>query len=395
LSRVKRAPLRRWLFAAGSVLVVAAAVLAYLWTRPAALPKVSNYVQLTQDGQRKQLVGTDGSRVYLRGETGGGYTLSQVSISGGEPVRIPMPSGAMYPLSVSPDGSELLAMDVQSPTAETGPLWSIPILGGSPRRLGYIVGGYGAWSPDGQRLVYINGSDLFLARSDGTESHKLISAAGRASAPAWSPDGSDLRFTSQVDKTGAESLWEVSAQGTNLHALLTGWHDPPAECCGKWTADGRYFVFFSQGQIWALPETGGFLRKSSGTPVQLTSSPFGLSGPLPSKDGKKLFVGGRTYRGELVHYDTKVGRFSPFFSGISAEFVGFSKDGQWIAYVAYPEGALWRSKADGSERLQLTYSPLRPVLPRWSPDGKEIVFYSFVSGKGGRIFVVSAEGGTP
>jgi eukaryotic-like serine/threonine-protein kinase len=235
----------------------------------------------------------------------------------------------MFPLSISSDGSELLVEEIQSPTAQTGPLWSVPILGGSPRRLGDILGSGGAWSPDSQRLAYINGSDLFVAKSDGTESHKLVSVAGSASNLAWSLDGSELRFTSW-DNTGAGSLWEVSAQGTNLHPLLAGWHSPPDECCGNWTADGRYFVFWSQGQgqLWALSERRGFRRNSSRMPVQLTSSPFGLSKPLPSKDGKKLFVVGWTYRGELVHYDSKVGRFSSFLSGISAEFVAFSKDGQ-------------------------------------------------------------------
>jgi len=318
-----------------------------------------------------------------------------VSVSGGELARIQTPFEAMSPISISPDGSEILAWEIASPTAQEGPLWSLPILGGSPRRLGDIVTSDGAWSPDRQRLVYTHGSDLFVAKRDGTDSHKLVSVAGLAAGPVWSPHGSELRFTSYDNKTGAESLWEVSAQGTNLHPLLAGWHNPPNECCGRWTADGNYFVFWSQGELWALPEKGGFLRRPSRTPVQLTTSPFGLSGPLPSKDGKKLFVVGRTYRGELVRYDSKAGQFSPFLSGISADFVAFSKDGQWIAYVTYPEHALWRSKADGSERLRLTYSPLRPFLPRWSPDGKQIVFFSYVSGKGRRIFLVSAEGGTP
>jgi len=385
---------RRWMLAAVSVLVVAAAVLAYLWTRPLPVPKVSNYVQLTHDGQQKYLVGTDGSRLYLL-EIRAGYTLSQVSVSGGELARIQTPSEAMVPISISPDGSKLLAWDRQSGTAQEGPLWSLPVLGGSPRRLGDIVSTDGAWSPDGKTLVYMNGSVLFLAKSDGTESRKLVSVAGSAFEPAWSPDGSELRFTSRDHKTGADSLWEVSAQGTNLRPLLAGWHNPPDECCGQWTADGNYFVFNSQGQIWALPEKGGFLRKSSRTPVQLTSSPFSLSDPLPSRDGKKLFVVGRTYRGELMRYDSKASRFSSFFSGISAEFVAFSKDGQWVAYVTYPEGALWRSKTDGSDRLQLTYSPLQPALPRWSPDGKQIVFFTNISGRGQRIFLVSAESGSP
>jgi hypothetical protein len=142
------------------------------------VPRVSNYVQLTHDGEPKQLVGTDGSRLYL----GGVATIAQISVSGGDPVRI-QAATAMNPLSVSPDGSDLLVQEQQGAgTAYIWPLWSLPILGGSPRRLGDTVGSGAAWSPDGKRLAYANGSDLFLAKSDGTESHKLVSVAGLAFA---------------------------------------------------------------------------------------------------------------------------------------------------------------------------------------------------------------------
>jgi dipeptidyl aminopeptidase/acylaminoacyl peptidase len=131
-------------------------------------------------------------------------------------------------------------------------------------------------------------------------------------------------------------------------------------------------------------------------PVALTSSPLSLSTPLPSKDGKKLFVIGQTYRGELTRYDSKAAKFSSFLGGISAEYVAFSKDGQWVTYVSYREGTLWRSKLDGSERLQLTYPPMYPVLPRWSPDGKNIIFFEFAvsAAKPARIYEVSAQGGS-
>jgi Tol biopolymer transport system component len=75
--------------------------------------------------------------------------------------------------------------------------------------------------------------------------------------------------------------------------------------------------------------------------------------------------------------------------------VDFSRDGQWVAYVTYPEGNLWRSKADGSERLQLTFAHMQVLLPRWSPDQKQIVFTGFVPGKPGRNYVISVNGGTP
>jgi ABC-type Mn2+/Zn2+ transport system ATPase subunit len=46
------------------------------------------------------------------------------------------------------------------------------------------------------------------------------------------------------------------------------------------------------------------------------------------RDGKKLFVVGRTDRGELMRYVSKTGQFVPFLRGISGEFTAFSNDGQ-------------------------------------------------------------------
>ena len=80
-----------------------------------------------------------------------------------------------------------------------------PILGGSPRRLGGLVGQDAAWSPDGRMLVYADGSELFLAKSDGTESAKVSFARrGEALYPAWSPAGNKLRFTVIDDKTSGQ-----------------------------------------------------------------------------------------------------------------------------------------------------------------------------------------------
>ncbi|HKF25393.1 MAG TPA: hypothetical protein VKB24_05435, partial [Candidatus Acidoferrum sp.] len=104
---------------------------------------------------------------------------------------------------------------------------------------------------------------------------------------------------------------------------------------------------------------------------------------------------GRRPRGELVRQEPGSDRLAPMLNGISVEHVAFSNDGRWVAYVSFPEGTLWRSKADGSERLQLSNAPLYASLPRWSPDGKQIAFFSVTPGKPPRIYLVSAEGGNP
>jgi len=389
--------------AAAIILVLVGGVLTYLWLQPAQVPRVANYEQLTHDGQHKALIGTDGTRLYLAIGAGSSsnfslHDIAELSTSGGQLRKIDVATSTnMVPLGLSPDGSQLLVIEGQGAPPK-GPLTSVPILGGTPRRIGDFVAETASLSPDGKQLAYTNLGDLFLARPDGSESRKLVGVNGDIRNVTWSPDSSRLQFDSSetAGTVGLQVEREVSADGTGLHPLLEGWHNPPDECCGKWTADGKYFVFQSQGQIWTLPKSGGIFG-SPPKPIALTSSPMTLSSPVPSKDGKKLFVIGRTYRGELRRYDSATRQFVPFLGGISAEYVAFSRDGKWVAYTTYPEGILWRSRIDGSERVQLTSPPISPLLPRWSPDGKTILFFQFAQGadKPARIYEVSPEGGSP
>jgi Tol biopolymer transport system component len=144
-----------------------------------------------------------------------------------------------------------------------------------------------------------------------------------------------------------------------------------------------------------MREEGSLFRKVNHGPVQLTTGPTSSYYPLPSTDGKKVFVVAAQARGELVRHDSASRQFTPYLSGISAMGVNLSRDGKWVAYVAYPEGTLWRSKVDGSERLQLTYQPLLAIQPRWSPDGSRIAFESAQPDKPFTVYTISADGGSP
>jgi eukaryotic-like serine/threonine-protein kinase len=389
-----RARHNRWAFAGGGIALIIIAVLAYLASRPLPTPSVSGYVAITHDGNRKGIVGTDGARLYLGEFSTEGNLFGQVSVNGGEVAKVPLPTATMVQLAVSPDGSTLLAADEVGQTAFHGPMWSVPVLGGSPRKLGDAAAQAGEFSADGRTIVYGDGNDLDLINSDGTGQRKLISLPDLVFEPDFSPDGSVVRFRLGRSIFGESALWEVSVDGKNLQPLLPNWHNPPRECCGRWTSDGQYFVFASQGNIWARSEKRGLFGKSASQPVQLTSGPMSFWSPLPSKDGKKLFVGGGLAHGELSRYDVKSAHFFPFLGGISADSVSFSKDGQWVAYTAYPESTLWRCKTDGSQRLQLTYPSTAALLPRWSPDGKQLAFYELLAGQNTKLRTISADGGT-
>ena len=98
-------------------------------------------------------------------------------------------------------------------------------------------------------------------------------------------------------------------------------------------------------------------------------------------------------RAELVRYDAKSSQFLPYLGGMSVMNLDFSRDGKWISYVKLPDGELWRSRIDGSEKLQLTTAPLFVEAAQWSPDGNQLVFTGTQSGGREHIYLVSAGSG--
>ncbi len=386
------------------ITIVAVAAFAFWWTRPDAPPRLVGFTQITNDGRQKPSsyspdgvpppIVTDGSRLYFW-EAGTG--LMEVSASGGETVPVSAPIQSPVINGISPKGSELL-VGATNATGYTNPLWILPLPGGSARRAGDIIAQDGTWLPDGSGILYFNESDLYSAKTDGSEKRKLLTVPGRGWWPRISPHGDRVRFSVYDAHTTLRSLWEASMDGTNLHPLLPGWNQPSYDCCADWTADGDYFVFQATSgertDIWAIHEKGLF-GKSVLKPVRLTTGPLNYWAPLPSKDGKKIFAVGEQPRGELTRYDAKLHQSVPYLGGLSAEQVRFSRDGQWAAYVTYPDAILWRCKIDGTNRLQLTFPPMLPGLPRWSPDGKQIAFVGAMPGERFKAYVISAEGGAP
>src|SRR5581483_3552109 len=138
----------------------------------------------------------------------------------------------------------------------------------------------------------------------------------------------------------------------------------------------------------------GFLQKSA-APMPLTVGPLGFSSPVFSRDGKKIFAIATQRRGELVRYDAGRKEFRTYLSGISADHVEFSPDRNWIAYSSYPDSVVWRSRPDGADRLQLSPAGMIAWFPRWSPDGKRIVFNGSHPGKPLKLYLTSANGGEP
>ncbi|HKV92440.1 MAG TPA: hypothetical protein VJW20_07835 [Candidatus Angelobacter sp.] len=394
---------RRRNAALGLAALAIAAVTAVLVVRSSGPQlRVARYNQLTHDARNTigQPIFTDGARLYYVQKIPQGETLAALAVAGGGTAIIPCQCTNDGVFDLSPSRSELL---LGKPTSENaGALWAMPLLGGSPRRIGTLEANAAKWSTDGRRLVFALGSRLFVANSDGTEAREVATAPGRVQWLRWSPDNKIIRFTVDNYSNGEmlEEIWEMRADGTNLHRLLAGWNGLGHECCGVWTPDGEFYIFESlregQSNLWAVREKNSLFGQQDHSPIQLSSGlQGGYSSPVMSVDGQEIFTIGNAKQGELVRLDSRVKQFVPFLGGISATWVVFSNSGKYVVYIAYPDNTVWKANADGSEKKQLTFSPLQVDGLDWSPDDKWLALRARTPDNPWLIYLVPVERGGP
>ena len=371
--------------------------------------RVSNYMAITHDDLPKQgPLLSDGVRIYFVSGSLNHRSISQISVNGGEASTLVSALQSPRLMDIASNGSELLAASFgPDPGSSRGEkaglnesaLWSISLPSGNVRRIGDLFADAAALAPDGRKIAIGWNNALYVVNNDGTDQRKITQLSGTASSIRWSPDGKRLRLTIMDRKTLRSSVWELLKDGTFLHEILGGWNAASDECCGRWSSDGRWYVFQStrdgRTDIWALPEPSGLIDRGPREPIQLTEGPINSLAPEMSLDGRKLYLIGQQPRGELNRYDARLKQFVPYLNGVSAEFVAFSRDGKWIAYVSFPDHLLWRCNVQGDHCLQLTGPAMQPAAPRWSPDSTQIALFDASPGKPFKLFLVPANGGSP
>ncbi|NUQ30411.1 MAG: hypothetical protein HOQ35_18100 [Acidobacteriaceae bacterium] len=397
----RRISFHSWpVFAVGALLAFAAGVFGLsrsglIWEQPHVLRST----RLTNDGTYKErLISllTDGSRLFFSEDVDAHSYFAEVSTAGGETLRRPAPHSVDIALAYSRGTNELLFGTLWEQTPEHG-FSAYSLSNSSVRPLGDLSGHAASWSPDGSRFVYARGLSLFVADADGGNPREIARMSEAPYWPRWSPDGTRIRFSMQHWSKNV-GLWEVSADGKNLHTLFANERWARQACCGDWSPDGRYYVFVldeaRRSSLWIARDHP--LPWQSRKPQQLAEGPVDYwRAPLISQDGKQLYALGEEARGELLRYEPASKEFRPYLDGLSTDTIAFSRDGQWMAWTAYPEGTLWRSRIDGSERMRLTDVGGLARFPHWSPDGSQIAYITADTDIVGKIFRISVNGGRP
>jgi Tol biopolymer transport system component/DNA-binding winged helix-turn-helix (wHTH) protein len=403
-SRSRWPSIRRWTAATtlGAVFFLALTLVLGYRHAPAPAIWVSRYALLTSDRIEKVEghLFTDGARVYFREKSPNGTVFAAVPISGGATGQIRLPENYTEVYDLSPRTSEVLASPWTS-DPEGRELSVVPLLGGSAKRMENLRVIDARWSPGRRLIAFTRNKGVYVANANGTGLRKVADVPGAAISPQWSPDGRIIRFSVKSlesdDISLSNTIWEVGTDGSNLHRLLVGWNNPPRECCGVWTADGKFYIFQSTREgrtdLWALPGRWGVLGGNAEQPIRLTSGLQAYSSPAAGPDEKQIFAIGAESRGELVRYDLNLKEFAPFLGGIDATWVSISRSGRYVAYIQNPDRTVWRANPDDSGKTQITFSPFEADGLSWSPDENWFAFRGRTPGKPWNIYLVPSWGG--
>lgn len=376
-----------WLIAAGAaaVVLIAAPLAAFL---PVSAPemRITGYRQLTHDGGQKEgpLLIKGGEVIYR--SMGSTARMWAIPMKGGE--GRPLGTAGEIESDVSADGKTLLFSSMDS---NGGTLWSRRFSGGDASLL--VDAETGSWSPDGQRLATADANALCIYRGSTLRSKILVT--GQAWNPRWSPDGSRIRFS--VLRANEAALWEVNADGSQPHAIKEN-SAAPVVRDGVWNAAGNLFFFTAHtsgaDNIWVARERrfGRILQESE--PVALTNGPGDWRWPTVSDSAKQIFAIHSVTEPQLTSLDLANKEWRPFWQGPPIYEMEFSRNGETVAFIQYSDHTLWKAKADGSARVQLTHEEVEAHEPHWSPDGSRIAFMSRRRGGPWRAAIISSEGGT-
>jgi DNA-binding winged helix-turn-helix (wHTH) protein/Tol biopolymer transport system component len=367
---------------------------------PLRLSQVTFYGGIYPQGFRSletlSPLAVEDSRIFTSAIDQSHIVLIESDLYSGMARQLHLPAEVQEPEidDISPDGTKLLVrshsgVELQE---EEQPLWVVPTNGGSAFRVGNIQSHDATWTPDGKKVLYAIGSRLESVSPEGGEARLVADVAGRAFWLRWAPDGKTLRFTIVDSQRNTTSLWELQGDQRVAHRLIFGTNIPESVCCGTFTSDGKFFVM--QGTHGGNTDLWELKGNSTANARQITNGPLNYTSPAAGR-GEQIFFQGvdSVAPVEEREFEPAHKEFLPRTDFLhEAVRVVFSMDHQWVAWTDV-SGHLWRARADGGEKLQLTSGSLLVLNCVWSADDSRLAVMARYPNHVWQIFWINQSGG--
>jgi len=298
--------------------------------------------------------------------------------------RVPTPTATARPL-LPPTGNILFT--AIAPKARMSSIFRMNADGSGLTNLTGTRGGYApAWSPDGTEIAFTsnagNGTGIWVMRSDGSRPTQVRYDPSKvAESPAWSPSGRQIAFIESdvCSRCGVGMTWTLNvmnADGSGLHKLAEpGGDDRPA-----WSSDGQAIFFAGRSDDPPTQANGLQSIRLDGTDLHqvMAESP---SSPAWSSDGRLAFLrstgaaddGTVLFSLVVANADGSSPRLVPLPIVIESP-VTWSPDGGWLSIAGATTLAtleagmwdIWIMRPDGTDIRNLTMSSDRgESAPAW------------------------------
>ncbi|HSG80960.1 MAG TPA: S9 family peptidase [Gemmatimonadota bacterium] len=258
-------------------------------------------------------------------------------------------------VALSPDGERLAFTVTQIDSTDNTyyrHVWLAEVDGGAPRQLthGKVRDGVPVWSPDGSQIAFTSsrnedGPQVYILPLDGGEAWQATETENGAFGPVWSPDGSKLLFGSELTTAELEDNADASEDTAAMFgpmAAIRKWLDqnareeePAVITRLDFQAERGLNPIESWAQIYELDMATREIRR-------LTDGPHDFYGPAYSPDGRRI-----AFAAEItddVH---------PDYVTLSDLYLMDSAGGEWRK-IEIPGHTVFR--------------------PQWSPDGHFLAF---------------------
>ncbi|RNC64730.1 S41 family peptidase [Proteiniphilum sp. X52] len=345
-----------------------------------------------------------------------------VNANGGVAKRITSHPGIELFPKISPDGKWIAFSAEYSGSRQ---IWVMPSGGGNARQLTFYNpvgempprGGFDNvvldWTPDSKGILFRanrtsfgdrNGRYFIVSIDGGFEEPLPIVNGGFAT---FSPDGSQLCFT-PVDREFR--TWKRYKGGRSTDLWTYDLANNRSQQITQWTGSDQWPVwhgnniFFASDRdtrlnIWRHNITTGENEQITRHSDFDVMWPSGRNGKLVYENGGYLHVldlasGSSRKITVSIHYDNP--NLQPYFRNVK-DFIGsysLSPSGKRALFEA--RGDIYSVPVEKGEIRNLTNTQgVREISPVWSPDGKQIAYYSDATGEYELYILENKEGATP
>ena len=230
---------------------------------------------------------------------------------------------------------------------------------------------------------------VFVMNEDGTGKQRVSSDTQAEMAPSWSPDGRSLAYHTLNLANGEMHLRIADLQARTV-LTVSGNAKSKGPAAPSWSADGQWLSFLgkddrSNNQVWVVQRDGSGLRN-----ISSKAATRGAAWAELSPDGKKVVwvADMREKAAHIMVTDLTNGDSADLTSGLIAahESPRWSPDGRQILFsstrddLVHSRSDVFVMNSDGRNVRNLTHHPSEDFDAKWSGDGRKVVFASLRSG---------------